>query len=195
MSSEVYTSRFNRRTAVALWVVEALLALDLARTGDLLPALPGFVLAAYLLWLVLWRPHVVVDAEGTQLHNVLRTVVVPWEALIHVETKYALTLRTARAAHSAWAAPAPARPSSVRRQREVRKPRPGEAGVRPGDLRGTSSGDAAHLVRERWEHLLATGGIEAGRAEEVHEQVRWHVPELAVAGVLLAATVVLPGLL
>ncbi|NEN06870.1 PH domain-containing protein [Diaminobutyricibacter tongyongensis] len=190
---DVYTSRFNRILAVIIW------ALALFMTGSLLFVAPGLRLlylfpaafVALFAWEALWSPRVEVDDSGVRLRNVLRTVFVPWAALIHVDTKYSLTLYTPGHRYAAWAAPAPGRASSYRATKSrsgnsgSRAPLDGDA-ARPGDLLGTESGEAAYLVRSRWDRLRERGAFETGVADTTKVTVTTHWAT-AVALIVLAA--------
>ncbi len=183
-SPEVFRSRFNRIIAVCAWVLDAALLGGTVAT-DALAAHPALVVPAGLIavasWVTLWHPGVTVDDEKVSLVNIVRTVSVPWEALIDVDTQYALTLRTPRRSYSAWAAPAPGRAGAAIARRTERRHgapavMPGTGGrSRPGDMLGTESGDAAYLVRSRWQSLIAEGRVEAGLADETAITVRWHL--------------------
>jgi hypothetical protein len=146
------------------------------------------LLIAYLGWLLFWRPSVVVHDAGVRLENPFRSVMVPWAALVHVDTRYALTLVTPSRSYGAWAAPAPgiwggrnARPEDLRGLPGTTYG-PGNS-VRPGDLKSTDSGQAAQLVRTRWQQLVESGAIDAGNAAAtpVTINVRW----LDVGGTVL----------
>jgi hypothetical protein len=208
----VIHSRFNRILAVVIWVISALLAAaalvngTTIRLSDLAPA----VLVSLLAWEALWRPFVQIDDDGVTLGNVLRTITVPWAALVHVDTKFALTLYTPGRHYAAWAAPAPGRGASNRaaRAQGVSRPRApmvgqpmvdleagsssvlGDQGSRPGDLPGTESGDAAYLVRSRWTALRDAGRLEVGAAETTKVTVAWHLPTAIALVLLLAATII-----
>ncbi len=190
---DVYASRFNRILAVIIWVLAAFM------TGSLLFVAPGIRLlyvlpaafVALFAWEALWNPRVEVDDDGVHLRNVLRTIFIPWAALIHVDTKYALTLYTPGHSYAAWAAPAPGRASSYR----ASKSRSGNAGnrvpldgdaARPGDLIGTESGEAAYLVRSRWDRLRERGAFETGVADTTKVTVTTHWGT-AIALIVLAA--------
>ncbi|MCU1583360.1 MAG: hypothetical protein QOD27_2229 [Microbacteriaceae bacterium] len=209
---DVIHSRFNRILAVVIWVISALLAAatlvngTTVRLSDLAPA----VLVALLAWEALWRPFVQVDDDGVTLGNVLRTITVPWAALVHVDTKFALTLYTPGRHYAAWAAPAPGRGASNRaaRAQGISRPRApmvgqpmvdleagsssvlGDQGSRPGDLPGTESGDAAYLVRSRWTALRDAGRLEVGAADTTKVTVEWHLPTAIALVLLLAATII-----
>ncbi len=198
----VFRSRFNRVLAVLFVVVLAavgvavgITAQSAAATGLLVPA--AFIVVA--VHAVLWRPCVVVDDEGVTLVNVTRSVHVPWAALIDVDTKYALTLRTPARAYTAFAAPSPGGAGTLHARSLERRggarglPADVAGRARPGDLAGTDSGDAAYLVRSRWHELREAGRIDLGVAHETRPHVRWHVAQLAILVVLAAASVVALG--
>ncbi|MEK6345147.1 MAG: PH domain-containing protein [Curtobacterium sp.] len=192
---DVFVSRFNRGLAVALWLIVALLfatttATDPTWTDRALALVPTFFGVA-LGWIVLWRPRMTVDDDGIDVVNVFHTVRVPWAALVHVDTRFALTLVTPNRRVSVWAAPAPGRAGvALARRQEQRHGRTvpdlGDGQRRAGDLLSTASGDAAYLVRHRWEELRERGAIELGTADAVRVPVTLHWASIA----LLAVTAV-----
>ncbi|WOF24430.1 PH domain-containing protein [Microbacterium betulae] len=186
----VFRPRLNRVMSVLIWAVSgAVMVVGVVRGGpQTLPVLLPWAALAAVTWAVLWQPHVRLDDEEVRLVNVLRTVDVPWPALVHVDTKYALTLHVPGRAFSATAAPAPGRMGAASARRAERRSSGYDGrGLRPGDLLGTDSGQAATLVRERWQRLLDAGAIETGTAETYDVRPRWNVP----AVVAIAAAVVL----
>lgn len=151
------------------------------------------LLLAYVGWALFWQPAVVVDDDGVVLRNPFRTVQVPWPALVTVDTRHALTLVTPRKRYAAWAAPAPGILGTVTARRENVRGLPGTSygpgsSVRPGDLSHTDSGQAARLVRARWEAKIADGSVVAGEAEQTPVGVSWNWPQIAVGVVLAAAS-------
>ena len=56
--------------------------------------------------------------------------------------------------------------------------------MRPGDLPGTPSGEAASVVRRRWEELRDAGHLDDPRLERERPRVRWDTRTLAAAAVL-----------
>ncbi|WP_285116197.1 PH domain-containing protein [Leifsonia sp. fls2-241-R2A-40a] len=190
---EVFVSRFNRVLAILVWAAAAALAVGLllsVQDARLLYIVPC-ALFAFVAWAMLWRPSFTVADDGLTAVNVTRTVHVPWEALIHVDTKYALTLYTPGHKYPVWAAPAPGTARTLRATRNETKGRIGRPSVedtvrRPGDLLSTESGAAAEVVRRRWTQLQDAGVLEAGRADSTPVTVRWHIASLVVL-VLLAA--------
>lgn len=193
---EVFVSRFNRVLAVLIWAAAAALTVGLlfsVQDARLLYIVPG-ALFAFIAWGMLWRPRLTVADDGITVVNVTRTVHIPWEALINVDTKFALTLYTPGHRFPVWAAPAPGTGSTLRATRNETKGRLGRPRVedsvrRPGDLLGTESGAAAEVVRRRWGMLQDSGAIDVGRADETPVRIHWHIVPLAVLVLLFAGTV------
>lgn len=193
-ASKMLHSRFNRIMAIVVWTLAAVIVGLSAASADvtLMWLYPAAALAAYLAWAAFWRPGVAVDSLGVDLQNVTHRVHIPWSALIHVDTKHALTLFTPGRRFVAWSAPAP---GAVAAQAISRRPLNREAqsvggAPRPGDLLGSDSGDAAMLVRDEWQRQLTAGVIEAGAADDVVISRRIDVMMISVSSVLLAATVI-----
>ena len=193
---EVFVSRFNRVLAVLIWAAFTALAVGLlvsVHDRRLLYLVPC-VLFAYLAWAMLWRPRFDVDGQRLRVVNVTRTIEIPWAALIHVDTKFALTLYTPGHRYAVWSAPAPGTASTLRATRNETKGRIGRPSVedsvrRPGDLLSTESGQAAEVVRRRWAQLQDAGALEPGLADETPVRVRWHIVSLGVTVLLAAGTV------
>ncbi|KRA23792.1 hypothetical protein ASD65_04655 [Microbacterium sp. Root61] len=185
-------SRFNRIMAIALWVVAALMVIGGMTSGDLRLAwvYPAALLVAFFAWAGLWRPYVRVDDSGVTLQNVTHRVEIPWSALIHVDTRYALTLYTPGQKFAAWAAPAPGILSSSLAGRSAanREARATGSALRPGDLLGTESGNAATVVREQWQARVERGGVDAGSADAVPVSRHWDLPVAAASVALIIAT-------
>ncbi|WP_375383853.1 PH domain-containing protein [uncultured Microbacterium sp.] len=188
----VLHSRFNRIMAIVCWVAAALILIAAATSVDLrfVWIYPAAALIAFLAWVALWRPYVGVDDDGVTLQNVSHRVLVPWPALIHVDTRYALTLHTPGQKFVAWAAPAPgALSSAVAGRRAVnREAKAAGAVLRPGDLLGTESGDAATVVREQWQRRVESNSIPAGMADDIAVTRDWNITAGAVVAVLIVAT-------
>jgi hypothetical protein len=195
---DVFVSRFNRGLAVLAWILDAgvLVAYIWAHAGlrDPFMIVPvAFV--ALAAWVALWRPRVSIDDEAIEVRNVFRTLTVPWAALIHVDTKYAVTLFTPGHHYSAWAAPAPGRTGAAMaarkqdRGRVAMAPVSQDGTIRPGDLIASESGQVAYLIRERWARLRESGRIEAGLADETPVGIRVHWWLNGALLVLLAGSV------
>ncbi len=140
-------------------------------------------------WWLFWYPLVAVADDGVTVRNPLSTVQIPWDALIDVDTKYALKLVTPSGSYTAWAAPAPGVWGTHAGKPEHVTNLPStsygpEQSIRPGDLKNTDSGHAAYLVRSRWQELVENGEIDVD--QPARPQRSWHW-QLVAAAVLLAA--------
>lgn len=191
----MFHSRFNQVLAVVVWLfccgaVAAVLVSGLGNSAEYLPLI---AFAALLAWAGLWRPAVGVTDDAVTIVNVFSTIVVPWTALIQVETRYALTLVTPGGRYTATAAPAPGRLATALSRREMRRIESQTGGtgtMRPGDLPSTDSGAAAYLVRHRWEKLVAEERIELGVADSTPATRRWHWTVITISTALLVAALV-----
>jgi hypothetical protein len=184
-SPTVFVSRFNRILCGTIWALVAVLALGVFLTAD---SASRFWFLIPLTWIgvcaytVLWMPGISVDDDVVTVRNVTRTITIPWESLIHVDTKYALALYTPGRSFSVWAAPAPGSATVLRlASRDSRSTSDTSVTTRPGDIPGTDSGDAAAMVRNRWELLKSRKRIATGIADTVPVAVRWNAAPLAVA--------------
>lgn len=192
-TSDVFVSKFNRGLAIALWVIVALLFVTTSvNAGSLRFAALALVPTAFgivLGWVALWRPRMTVDDDHIEVVNVFHSVRVPWAALVHVDTRFALTLVTPGRRVSVWAAPAPGRAGVALARRENQRhgnavPASEDGNRRAGDLLSTASGDAAYLVRHRWDDLRERDAVELGAADTVRVPVSLHWVSIA----LLVAT-------
>ena len=164
--------------------------------ADLLRLAPWMLLLAGGTWAAFGRPHVAVDDAGVHIVNVTRTIHVPWSALRGVDTRWALTLATDQRSFTAWAAPAPGMRAALRATKQDVAHVPADhlagPGMRPGDLPSSASGDAAALVRRRWQAVQTPPGGAADPALEVQavpHTVEWHRLTIAVGAALIALCV------
>jgi hypothetical protein len=199
---EVFKARTNKWFAWLSWLVAGLgiaVTAAVGGPGALLGAGP-LLLIGFLGWLLFWMPAVVVHDLGTTLENPFRSIEVPWAALVNVDTRYALTLVTPVRSYASWAAPAPGIWGGRNARPEDLKGLPAASygpamSLRPGDLKGTDSGQAARLVRSRWEELIESGSLEAGNADTTKVRVTFRWTAIVTTAVLLAASywgVILP---
>jgi len=216
----VYRPTLSRVLAV-LYVVIAVWFLwaDLAArgAGRALTLVPVLLAVGVVVYALLWRPCIRVDAGGVVLRNVLRDVRVPWAVLQEVDTRYTLTLHTSSGTYQSWAAPAPGRPSPVPwgwtpsgAGRSPAGPGGGEgarlpdarwqpAGVAPdrsSRALGADSGAAAFMVEQAWtawRERSATPALSGSSAAAGGEPVRvtWDRPLLAVLAVSTVVAVLL----
>lgn len=182
-----------------LWAVSGIMLLSALFGGmeATLRSVPTIALLAYAGWTVLWRPNLVITDEHVSVRNVLTSLVVPWPALIQVDTKFALTLVTPGHRYSVWVAPAPGALTSQRIGRRSRRAdrenpleeRPEHGRALPGELPGSESGDAARRVRARWDALIESGDLQTGAAETTQVTRTVHVGVIAVLLLLLGLSV------
>jgi Bacterial PH domain len=160
------------RSAAAPWLTGFLVALGAAVAVLGLGGGPASAVASVLVgaalgqlgWWLYWRPHVVVEDGGVRIVNPLRTVVVPWRALVDVRTRFTLTLVTPRGAWSCFALPSGGASAALRGSPgdlEGTHPstRP-DGTVRSGDLLSTRGGAAADLIRRRWQSMVEDGTLD-----------------------------------
>jgi hypothetical protein len=194
-------SRFGRILAVFIAVV-ALIGVVMTIAGEGWNGVFRyswlFVFVAYLGFVVFWKPTVEVSDGGVVLRNVFRSIHLPWPSIQRIDTKYALTLYTSYGHFSAWAAPAPTRFSvSDADKRELSQLPESSyfAGtVRPGDNPTSDSGQAALVVRRKWEELRDAGYLDDARLETERPRTEWHLTTIvafAVLGLAAVASVVL----
>lgn len=181
---------------VAAVAAVALIVTALDDVGAALRHLPVFLVLPAAVWAFYGRPAVIVSDGGVTLRNVLRSVELPWPAILRIDTKYALTLETAYGPYNAWAAPVPSRTGASHATRRLMSHQPESAyaagGLRPGDLEGTPSGDVAAYIRRRWEALRDAGHLDDPRLERARPVVRWHPwPVLLVVALVAACAVAL----
>lgn len=169
MPAIIFRSRFTMVLCVIMWgALAVVMTIVVVTPGGLVHIfIPmGLTAVAAIVWVVLWSPHIRIDDDAVTIANVFREIQIPWAALIDVDTRFSLTLRTPRRAYSATAAPAPGQLSGLGAARAYRsRTIPSGAMIRPGDLPSTDSGQAAELVRDRWHRLRDSGRIEAGKAD------------------------------
>ncbi|MDR0432550.1 MAG: PH domain-containing protein [Bifidobacteriaceae bacterium] len=177
---------FRFRAATGPWLAGTVIvlcvgaAVDLAVEGGPAQALrwaptAGFV--AMFAWAVFWAPEVTVHDAGPTVRNILRTWVVPWQAIQAIDTKYSLTLITPGRRIAAFAAPAPGRATVRRAVRSDLDHLPDSTfgpgrSVRPGDLPASPSGQLAVVLRSKLEELRDAGQMEPGQPAAI--QVLWH---------------------
>ncbi|MEO3933977.1 PH domain-containing protein [Micrococcaceae bacterium Sec7.4] len=194
-TDEIFKARTNKWFAWLSWAVAAfgIVVTAVSAGPGALTGIAPLVLVAFLGWQLFWMPAVVVHDVGISLENPFRSIAVPWAALVHVDTRFALTLVTAEKSYTSWAAPAPgiwggrnARPEDLQGLPATTYG-PGRS-VRPGDLKSTDSGQAARLVRERWDELVESGRLSAGDAASTRATVTYRWAAITVDILLLAAS-------
>ncbi len=190
----IYRPRSARITAVAIVAFAALVATARVLGDGARGAAPALGLCALLAIagvVAYWRPAVGIGADKIEVRNVLRTATVPLERVVHVDTKWALAIFLDDGSMiTAFAAPAPGAIAARTMRAEDARGLPADtylAGtVRPGDRRGTPSGDAAALVRTAWEAFRKRATAPTGRAVATTVNVG-AVGALAVGGLIAIA--------
>ena len=152
------------------------------------------LLIAVVAWALFWRPSLRVQEHGITVENVARTHFVPWPSISAIDTRYSLTLHTARGRVAVWAAPAPGRHRTLglapKDFEGISATAHGDVGeLRPTDAITTPTGNLAQLIRGHWERLRDAGAFASGVDPEAQTQV-WHVATIAVVAALAAATVI-----
>lgn len=175
---EEFRPTFGRGLTVVAAVLSVATLAFIAVTNGLdnaLVTVPWVLLFTTCCWAIFWNPCVVVSDGSVRLVNVTRTIDVPWPSISDVETRYALTLVTAYGRYAAWAAPAPSAGGALRTAMRSRPRADGEVdAVTMGEIPGTASGDAAMIVRRRWDQLRADGFLDDPRLEFEGPPIRWH---------------------
>lgn len=152
------SSRTARAGALALWLL-----LAVAWASALVSGLKAEDIAASL-WsgvivgtsgLILWRPQVRVTETDLTIVNPLREVKVSWAAITEIDTTWAMRVKTADAAFTAWAVIAPGRHAGFWASRDQTAHLPTssyrQGTLRPSDLIGTESGEISAVIRRAWE--------------------------------------------
>ncbi|MGL4305563.1 MAG: PH domain-containing protein [Mycobacteriaceae bacterium] len=153
------------------------------------------ILFITITWAAYWRPSIVVNDSNIIVHNVFHTVTLPWEKIVRVDTKFALTFFTNNKKFTAWAAPSTGRHTmSTLGQKDYRGlPEStfiGRLGIRPGDTLASDSGRAAYLIRLRWEQRQDTNSFVDHQIQPENVTVRWHRKTIMTIALLAIACVI-----
>ena len=150
-----------------------------------------------LVWILFDRPYIIVDDGGVEIANVIRTLRVPWPAVIEVDHRWGLRLVTKLGTFSAWSVPPPARPA-YRWRFSARSSGTRSDREHPGGSKTAAAVDsaspAAQLVLERWQTLRAAGYLDNPRLESDRPLRWWNRLEMAVTiGLLLLSAAGVAG--
>jgi hypothetical protein len=180
--------RFLAVTVVLLCVVLVgqALATDAARSWSVVAPAAFVAVGA---WALFWQPSVEVTTDAVIVHNILRTVRVPWARLRGVDTRYSLTLDVDPGRKvTAWAAPAPGASYALRLDKRRLAKLPDstylDGTVRAGDDEGSDSGLVALVIRREWDRR------DQDSDADLPVETTWHVPTTVVLGALAIAAVV-----
>lgn len=155
------------------------------------PAVGLAALVAIAGYLAYWRPSIGVGTDSIAVRNVFHRAAIPLGRIVHVDTKWALELYLDDGSKvTAFVAPAPGAFAARTMRAEDARGLPRDtylAGtVRPGDRRGTPSGDAAALVRAALDAYRARGDGLAPPGPAVKER---DVPAMIALSLGLVAAV------
>ncbi|MGL5824105.1 MAG: PH domain-containing protein [Nocardioides sp.] len=163
-------SPFGKALAALTFAVVAVLLAEMLLRGqwpDLIAYSGPLGMVVLVAWAVWWSPYVEYSPAGVRLHNVVRSVFVPWPAIESIDPRYGLTLGTPFGRFSAWAATRPSFGSSRR------VPPAGRLGHRE-----TSAADAVTEVRDA---LVAAGHLDQPRLESDRADIAWRHDVVAAA--------------
>lgn len=203
-TSNRFVSKTNRIIAVVCAVVIIALSAALAMyargwSGIAIAAL-GCAWLLFVTYVGLWRPRLDVEEHSVTIVNPFRTIGIPLSSVIHVDTKFALTIFTEFGRFPVACAPQPgafaARKAAKRSTEEANSRAALDSGTRVGDIPGTESGDAAALVRDRWDRYRHSLGAEAPASDAFPPAKRLHVGSIAVMvalPVVIVALSLIPG--
>lgn len=192
----LYRPALGRTLAVVTVVVCAfgVVALFWADPASAIRYVWPILLIAALAWALFWRPSLRMQEHGVTVENVFRTFFIPWPSIRAIDTRYSLTIHTARGRIPVWATPAPGRHRAYGLASKdfegVGKTARGEHdSLRPSDALTTPSGNLAQAIRGHWERLRDAGAFVSGEDPDALT-TRWHYATIAIIGALLAATVI-----
>jgi hypothetical protein len=151
--------------------------------GDvLLRATPAVLLVAVAAIVVFWVPRLELDPAEVRVVNPLRTHVVSWAAIRDIDSRWSLTLDTARGRITAWAAPSPGPFSQLGRARRdllsLSLSRRREVG---------GAEQSRSLVVRQWSSYREQGLL--GAVEGPGVRTRWNLVPAVALGVLAVATI------
>lgn len=135
------------------------------------------VVVSAIAYIYFVAPRLVIDDEAIRVENSWRTHVVPWGALVEVETRFGLVLVTAQGTVHVQAAPSPGL-SALRRGGD-----PDRGTGRPGS--------PATLIRDHWQALRDAGALDPSaevttRPRVTHLSLTWGGAALAAVLWVLA---------
>lgn len=162
-------------------VIEAAL-ISFGHADITLRATPAVLLVALGAFVLFWNPRVELDPAELLIVNPVRSYRISWPAIREIDSRWSLTLDTARGRVTAWAAPAPGPFSQLSRVRRDAYNR-----VSLGSAGSTRGAELARsLIVGQWEAYREQGVLGAIEGEGV--TIRWNVPIVAILIVLAAGT-------
>lgn len=181
--------------AVAVVAMAYFVMVDGAR--ELWRSGPVVLLIVVIVWLVFWRPRVVVSDGGITVANIARTVHVPWPLFTAVDSQWSLAVTAGGHKISSWAIPASsgmaARTRRPSRAETVRTwP---EAGRFAPHARSANADTVAMTIAQRHQDLRGAGHLDQPTVGALAVTTTWNSTELLVlaGAVVLAALSLLTG--
>jgi hypothetical protein len=151
--------------------------------GDvLLRSTPAVLLVAVAAVVVFWIPRLELDPAQLRVVNPLRTHEVSWAAIRDIDTRWSLTLDTARGRITAGAAPSPGPFSQVGRARRNLL----SLSLSPRREQGGAEQSRSLVVRQ-WSSYREQGLL--GAVEGSGVRTRWNTVPVSALAVLVLATV------
>ena len=173
----------TRVLAVVAWAFCALFAVNLLMTGtaaSIWHFLPWLLLAAWAVFVLLWRPRLVVHPDGLTVVNILRDHDVPFARLTAVRVTQTVILDTSEGRIPSWGAPGVGKLGPRRL--------PGGKGSGRADFAVPPTQLGVDAAWDAWETRNSAGAPAAARDEPAVTH-RWNVPA-AVVGLVLAVLAV-----
>lgn len=158
------------------WIVCLLFAVNLVLTGTLdtvLRFLPWLVFAAWVLFLLFWRPCIVVAADRLRVINLIRQHSIPFGAVVSYRVMQTVTIETTAGRIASWGAPGITKLDARARRRPAA---------------GTTQLPAVPRSQQVLDEAMASWHEAGGTARGDPVRTVWAVPELVVGAVLLAAS-------
>lgn len=183
-------SRILAALVVAICVLGEIGVIVYGRLDTIIEAVPAIALVGFGAFALFWAPYVRVGPAAVEIINPLRSYVITWPAILDIQTRWGLTLKTEKLTVSAWASPARSRYASLSQSRRDGFGRPvfvSETSRKPSGDRVPSSvaGLAPMLITEQWERYRDAELLGSVEGEGV--TVRWH----SITAIILGALVVL----
>ncbi|MGB3414452.1 MAG: hypothetical protein WBA28_07010 [Microbacteriaceae bacterium] len=191
----ILRSTFGIWISIISWVIAVGVVISFFYAPDssqLILYIWPIALVCLLVWVMFWRPKLIIDEELIQVINPLTEYRLNFSAVNRIDTKYTLTLFTAEHKITVWSAPAPSRYAILRMAKVEGQHLPESSyvanSIRPGDLPSSESGSAAIIVRRIWESKRDNNLL----TETPQVAIRYNWYWVLAAAVLLLATVIAP---
>ena len=187
-----FSSGYGRVLTVAAGVVALAALVSVAvqdGLGEVVRALPLAGVIVLAVWVLFWRPAVVVSDGGVLVRNPLRSTHVPWPTYRGLTVQWSLVLHTTEHDVTAWSAPRAS--GTAARMRRGRGDDHVVTATTDARLSGTAE-DVAAAIGDRHRALVDAGFLrdaeQARVAGGIRPARRWHVATIAALVVLTAAS-------